>query len=70
MKVICKDDDRYMKIDYNTIPKKKILSKVTALTTVGKNIVKVEYNQYWNPDYVTMDKAKEFSKKFRVKIFG
>ncbi len=58
------------KIDYNTIPKNKILSKVTALTTVGKNTVKVEYNQYWNPDYVTMDKAKELSKRFRVKIFG
>jgi len=68
MKVICKDDDRYMKIDYNTIPKKKILSKVISLTKMQKGLVQVEYAQAWHSDYVTLDKAKELSKKHGVKI--
>ncbi len=59
-----------MKVNYETVEKLKILSKVISLDVIDKNTVKVRYNQYWSPDYVTMGKAKELSKQFEVKIFG
>ena len=59
-----------MKINLNTIPKKEIFSKVISLKKIDKNTVMVGYDKAWHPDYVTMDKAKELSKKYKVKILG
>ncbi len=56
------------KVNYETVEKSQILSKVISLTKMQKGLVQVEYSQAWHPDYVTMDKAKELSKKHGVKI--
>lgn len=47
-----------MKIDYNTIPKKDILSKIVYLKKIDKDTYRVRYN-HGGVDYIKSSYAKE-----------
>lgn len=56
------------KINYDTVEKSEILSKVVSLKKVDENTVQVKYDCPRSPEYVKMDYAKELSKKYGVEI--
>lgn len=56
-----------MKVNYDTVEKSEILSKVTELKAISKNEIKVKYDST-GIDFVSLETAKELSEKFGVKI--